>query len=108
MLFKEVIEINVIHECMSNYRHEIREAPFTPCTRLDIHQEQVGNQCDPNLCANGIPTIAKEIAQLEVLLQLLVMHFYLPTMRVYYAISAASLSKSLVKSLMESFVPLSW
>ena len=66
-----MIEINVIHECMSNYRHEIREAPFTPCTRLDIHQEQVGNECDPNLCANGIPTIAKEIAQLEVLLQLL-------------------------------------
>ena len=82
-LFKEVIEINVIHECMSNYRHEIREAPFTPCTRLNIHQEQVGNQCDPNLYANGIPTIAKEIAQLEVLLQLLVMYFYLPTMRVY-------------------------
>ena len=68
---------------MSNYRHEIREAPFTPCTRLDIHQEQVGNQCDPNLYANGIPTIAKEIAQLEVLFQLLVMLFYLPAMRVY-------------------------
>ena len=57
-LFEESVDIDIIHEHIPDHRSQPREAPRTLDAPLQHHQQQVGDERDPDLYLDGVGTLA--------------------------------------------------
>jgi len=58
-LFEESVDIDIIHEHIPDHRSLPREAPRTLDAPLQHHQQQVGDERDPDLYLDGLTSWAK-------------------------------------------------
>ena len=70
-MLEEAHDIDVVHEHDPDDGCQAGEAPCMCHASLQQREQQVGDERRPNLCLDGIGTLAVEVAQGEVLLELL-------------------------------------
>ncbi len=68
--FKECIEVDVVHQHDSDHSSQSREAPRAIQAPLQKRHEKICYQCDPDLNLDGICTLAIEVSEREILLNL--------------------------------------
>lgn len=71
--------VDVVHEHNAEHSGQIGEAPAAPYTPLHDHERQVCDERHPDLYLDGIGTLAVEVPEREVLLELLEQEFYFPS-----------------------------
>ena len=70
----------VIHEHVPDHCRQSLKVPGTFDTALPDHQQQIGDECDQYLYLDGDGALAIEVAQREVLLDLLEQQFDFPAL----------------------------
>ena len=81
-MLEECIAVDVVHEHDAEHVCQVGETPAAPDTPLHDHEQEVGDECHPNLYLDGVCALTVEVPQREVLLELLEKQLYFPALAV--------------------------